>query len=118
MGVQNILHYASDTTPVFKYFFSNNHLIFLHPEVFLLGEETGILYPHKTLFGQPRQFQLLIEARDGAGQGHLYNYATVNIQVLNVNEHKPIFILPALSNATVEITEVSLEFNYGVHNSD
>lgn len=76
-------------------------------DVFLLGLETGILYPHKSLIGHPQQFQLLVEARDGAGHGNLYDRATINIQVLNVNEHKPVFLMPALPNATVEITEVS-----------
>lgn len=75
--------------------------------MFLLGVDTGILYPHKSLIGQPREFQLLVEARDGAGHGHLYDRATINVQILNVNEYKPTFIMPALPNATVEVTEVS-----------
>lgn len=68
--------------------------------------ETGILYPHKSLLGQTRDFHLLIEARDGAGNGQLSDKAVINIQVLNVNEHEPVFIMPALENATVEVTEV------------
>ncbi|KAL3278339.1 hypothetical protein HHI36_013670 [Cryptolaemus montrouzieri] len=73
--------------------------------VFLMGIETGILYPHKSLIGQTRVFHLIIEARDGAGNGNRYDRATINVQVLNVNDHEPVFIIPALSNATVEITE-------------
>lgn len=79
-------------------------------DVFLLGVDTGILYPHKSLIGQPREFQLLVEARDGAGHGQLYDRATINVQILNVNEYKPTFIMPALSNATVEVTEVGVVF--------
>lgn len=55
---------------------------------------------------QMREFHLTVEARDGEGHGHLFDHTTVNIQVLNVNEHKPMFVMPALPNATVEITEV------------
>lgn len=52
--------------------------------------------------------QLIIEARDGDGIGSLSDRATINIEVLNVNEHRPTFIMPALPNATVEVTEVPL----------
>ena len=75
-------------------------------DIFLLGVETGILYPHKSLLGQNRDFRLQIEARDGGGNGQLFDRAVINVQVLNVNEHRPEFIMPFLQNATVEITEV------------
>lgn len=81
--------------------------LFFFLDIFLLGIESGILYPHKSLIGQSRMFHLVIEARDGAGSGHLSDKAEVFVQVLNVNEYKPTFIMPALSNATVELTEVS-----------
>lgn len=74
--------------------------------MFILGDETGILYPHKMLIGQTEEFHLVIEARDGEGPTALSDRAIINIQVLNVNEHKPTFVLPALANATVEVTEV------------
>lgn len=82
-------------------------------DVFLLGVETGILYPHKSLLGQKRNFHLIIEARDGGGNGQLFDRAVINVQVLNVNEHRPDFIIPFLPNATVEITEVVAKI-YGV----
>lgn len=68
--------------------------------------ETGIIYPHKSLVSQTREFHLIVEARDGEGHGHLFDRAAVNVKVLNVNEHKPMFVMPAGPNATVEITEV------------
>lgn len=74
-------------------------------DVFLLGEETGILYAHKSLIDGPRNYQLIIEARDGEGGGALTDRASVNIEVQNVNEFRPSFIMPALANATVEVTE-------------
>ncbi|KAK9891762.1 hypothetical protein WA026_016560 [Henosepilachna vigintioctopunctata] len=81
-------------------------------DVFLLGLETGILYPHKSLVSQAREFHLTVEARDGAGNGHKYDTATINVQVMNVNEYKPSFIMPALLNSTVEITENNALENY------
>ncbi|KAJ8921829.1 hypothetical protein NQ315_008461 [Exocentrus adspersus] len=81
-------------------------------DVFILGIETGILYPHKSLLGQTRDFHLLVEARDGGGNGHLFDRATVHVHVLNVNEHKPEFIMPALSNSTVEVLENEATKNY------
>ncbi|KAJ8942766.1 hypothetical protein NQ318_002926 [Aromia moschata] len=74
-------------------------------DIFILGIETGILYPHKSLLGQTRDFHLQVEARDGSGNGQLYDRATINVHVLNVNEHKPEFVMPSLSNATVEVLE-------------
>lgn len=68
--------------------------------------ETGILYPHKPLVGQKREYHLVIEARDGAGNGQLYDRATVNVNILNINDHKPEFIMPAVVNATIDVMEV------------
>ncbi|XP_018562347.1 cadherin-87A [Anoplophora glabripennis] len=81
-------------------------------DVFILGIETGILYPHKSLLGQTREFHLLVEARDGGGNGHLFDKAIIHVHVLNVNEHKPEFIMPALPNATVEVLENEAAENY------
>ncbi|KAJ8969553.1 hypothetical protein NQ314_001705 [Rhamnusium bicolor] len=74
-------------------------------DIFILGVETGILYPHKSLVGQTKDFHLVVEARDGSGNGQLFDRARINVYVLNVNEHKPEFVMPMLSNATVEILE-------------
>ncbi|XP_071055461.1 cadherin-87A [Onthophagus taurus] len=80
--------------------------------LFLLSDETGVLYPHKSLIGNTNEFNLIIEASDGEGSDSLSDKATVNIKVMNVNEHKPKFILPALQNSTLEITENSATTNY------
>ncbi|CAH0559618.1 unnamed protein product [Brassicogethes aeneus] len=74
-------------------------------DIFLMGVETGILYPHKSLLGQTKKFKLVVEARDGGGNGHNTDKAIVYVQVINVNDHKPTFIMPALPNATIEVTE-------------
>ncbi|XP_028130157.2 cadherin-87A [Diabrotica virgifera virgifera] len=85
-------------------------------DIFLLGVETGILYPHKSLLGQTRDFHLAVVARDGGGNGNgngqLFDEATINVHVLNVNEHRPEFIMPALANSTVEVLENAATENY------
>lgn len=72
--------------------------------------ETGILYPHKSLVGRTGKYNLVVEARDGAGNGEQYDRADVTIQVLNVNDNAPKFIKPAEPNSTVEILEVGFSF--------
>ena len=71
--------------------------------MFRIDSETGILYPKKSLHGQPRHFHLVVEGRDA---GDLTDRATVDIDILNVNQNKPTFIMPASLNATVEVPEV------------
>ncbi|XP_017767839.1 PREDICTED: cadherin-87A isoform X2 [Nicrophorus vespilloides] len=75
--------------------------------VFLLAEDTGILYPHKSLIDGQHVYNLLVEARDVEGTGKLSDRAMINIEVQNVNEFKPAFIMPALLNSTVEIIETA-----------
>lgn len=70
--------------------------------------DTGILYSHKSLVGQVRDYILQVEARDGAGTGPFSDRAVINVHVLNANEHKPHFVIPEEDNSVVEITEVSL----------
>lgn len=77
-------------------------------DVFLLGVETGILYPHKSLMGQTRDFHLVVEAKDSSDHMQLYDRSTINVHVLNINEQRPEFIMPALPNATVEVLEVMI----------
>ncbi|KAL1508861.1 hypothetical protein ABEB36_003687 [Hypothenemus hampei] len=74
-------------------------------DIFLIGMDTGILYAHKSLLGQTKTFHLTVEARDGAGNGDLYDRAVLKVHVINVNDHKPVFVMPYLPNSTVEILE-------------
>lgn len=71
-----------------------------------MDPETGILYPHASLIGQARHFHLVVEARDGEGNGQFTDHTAIDIEVLDVNQDKPVFIMPALANATVEVPEV------------
>ncbi|XP_060523658.1 cadherin-87A isoform X2 [Cylas formicarius] len=74
-------------------------------DLFLLGVDTGILYPHKSLIGRTGKFHLVVEARDGAGNGELFDRATLKVNVLNVNDHRPVFIIPYNPNSTVDVLE-------------
>lgn len=75
--------------------------------LFQLDPNSGILYPSESLKGKKGQYKLTVEARDGLGFGPNADQADVVIDVQSVNNYRPIFIMPALSNASVEIQEVS-----------
>lgn len=77
--------------------------------LFQLGPNSGILYPSQSLKGKKGQYKLTVEARDGLGFGPNADKADVVIDVQSVNNYRPIFIMPALSNASVEIQEVSVK---------
>ncbi|XP_076290426.1 cadherin 87A isoform X1 [Lasioglossum baleicum] len=80
-------------------------------ESFSLNRETGILYPGAALLGRAGSYRIKVEARDGAGSGPHSDECNVDIRVTPVNQHKPQFVLPELTNATVEVPE-----NAGVPN--
>lgn len=77
--------------------------------LFQLDPNSGILYPSQSLKGKKGQYKLNVEARDGLGFGPNADKADVVIDVQSVNNYRPIFIMPALSNASVEIQEVSVK---------
>lgn len=72
---------------------------------FKLDTNSGILYPATSLMGHKGQYTLKVEARDGVGFGAHSDVAEIIVDVIEVNQHRPVFIMPALSNATVEIQE-------------
>lgn len=72
---------------------------------FNLDANSGILYPAKSLMGHKGRYTLKVEARDGLGSGPNTDFCEIVIDVIEVNQHRPMFIIPALSNATVEIQE-------------
>nr|XP_012234071.1 PREDICTED: cadherin-87A [Linepithema humile] len=80
-------------------------------ESFSLNRETGILYPAAALLGRAGSYRIEVEARDGAGSGPHSDKCYVDIRVTPVNQHKPQFVMPELTNATVEVPE-----NAGVPN--
>lgn len=70
-----------------------------------MDPNSGILYPGISLLGQQGQYILKIEARDVHGTGPNSDLAEIIIDVHDINHNRPQFIMPALSNATVEIPE-------------
>ncbi|KYN32871.1 Cadherin-87A, partial [Trachymyrmex septentrionalis] len=80
-------------------------------ESFSLNRETGILYPAAALLGRAGSYRIEVEARDGAGSGPHSDRCYVDVRVTPVNQHKPQFVMPELTNATVEVPE-----NAGVPN--
>ncbi|XP_057377761.1 cadherin-87A-like [Daphnia carinata] len=75
--------------------------------LFTLDATTGILYPALPLTNHSREYTLSVEVRDLNGTGTNFDRATVKIHVQSVNQNKPRFIVPSLSNATIRIPENS-----------
>ncbi|XP_058058428.1 cadherin-87A [Anopheles bellator] len=73
--------------------------------IFRLDANSGILYPGASLIGKSGQYRIEIEARDGLGAGPHSDTATIMIDIQSINQHRPVFIMPALYNATVELPE-------------
>lgn len=71
--------------------------------LFKLDAQSGIVYPAQSLSGKHGVYDLTISARDTQGSGTMESTSRAIITVLRVNRHKPEFIIPALSNATIEI---------------
>jgi hypothetical protein len=74
--------------------------------VFKLDAETGILYPAERLEGKPQEFHLVVEGRDEEGNGPHADTTNIDIEIRDVNQNKPVFIMPSLPNATIEVPEV------------
>lgn len=63
---------------------------------------TGILYPKRSLLGLLKHFKLAVEVTDGK----FTDIAVVDVNVLDVNQNKPLFKEPSSANASVLIPEV------------
>lgn len=64
------------------------------------------MYAHRPLLGKTGAYTLEIEAIDEGGKGPFNTKTVANINVINVNENKPVFIIPSTPNSTIEVTEV------------
>lgn len=49
---------------------------------------------------------LAVEARDEMGSGMFTDNAEIVIDIQSINSYRPVFIMPALTNASVELPEV------------
>lgn len=68
---------------------------------FKLDPNSGILYPSRAL--DVGNYTLTVEAKDDLGSGPLSDTTEVFIHVHSINRHHPVFVMPALSNSTVEL---------------
>ncbi|XP_071455526.1 cadherin-87A [Hetaerina americana] len=80
--------------------------------LFRIDPLSGIVYPAKSLLGMGGQYHLSVEGRDQNGTGEFLDTVNVDITVLDVNQNKPIFIMPVSGNATVEVPENAGLANY------
>ncbi|XP_039957046.1 cadherin-87A [Bactrocera tryoni] len=71
--------------------------------LFRLDAQTGIIYPAQSLSGKKGVYALEVVARDTQGSGTMESRTRVLITVMGVNHYRPVFVIPALSNATIEI---------------
>ncbi|KAK4881840.1 hypothetical protein RN001_005159 [Aquatica leii] len=72
--------------------------------IFLLSEDTGILYVHKSLVGKTGNFTFRVEASDN-GELQMHDNCLIYIRVINVNDYKPTFIFPTAASSTAEIND-------------
>lgn len=77
---------------------------------FKLDPNSGILYPSRPL--EVGNYTLRVEARDGLGSGPHSATTEVLVHVQSINRHQPVFVMPALSNATVELPFNVVEAEY------
>lgn len=54
-------------------------------------------------------YEMVVEARDELGNGPNSDEANIFIKVQSINSYRPFFIMPALSNASVELQEVNFD---------
>ncbi|EDW37985.1 GL12362 [Drosophila persimilis] len=71
--------------------------------LFKLDAQSGIVYPAQSLAGKHGVYNLSISARDTQGSGTMESTTRAVITVMQVNRHRPEFVIPALYNATIEI---------------
>lgn len=75
-----------------------------------MDSNSGIIYPAKPVTGDTT-YQLTVIARDQDGQG-LHDTARVDISVLSVNKHNPVFVQPPPEIRQLEIPAVSVALIY------
>ncbi|KAI5635157.1 cadherin domain-containing protein [Phthorimaea operculella] len=74
------------------------------PGVFTVDPHSGIIYPAKNVTGNTT-YHLTVTATDGDGAGPHIDTARVDISVLSVNRHRPVFVEPKPDVKQLEIPE-------------
>ncbi|KAL4711580.1 hypothetical protein ACJJTC_003597 [Scirpophaga incertulas] len=78
---------------------------------FTVDSTSGIIYPAKPVKGGSSH-HLLISATDEAGRGTRQDLVTVDVTVLAVNRHSPVFVQPPQEQRQLEIPENAAEADY------
>lgn len=72
-----------------------------------MDPSNGIIYPSKPVIGNTT-YHLTVIATDEDGAGSKSDVARVDITVLSVNRHNPVFVHPPPEQKQLEIPEVGL----------
>ncbi|KAJ2947229.1 hypothetical protein O0L34_g16939 [Tuta absoluta] len=81
------------------------------PGVFTVDPHSGIIYPAKNVTGNTT-YHLTVTATDGDGAGPHIDTARVDISVLSVNRHRPVFVEPKPDVKQLEIPENAAQSDY------
>ncbi|XP_026727127.1 cadherin-87A [Trichoplusia ni] len=81
------------------------------PGVFTVDPSNGIIYPAKPVTGNT-SYHLTVAATDEAGAGPHVDTARVDISVLSVNRHSPVFTHPPPEQRQLEIPENAAQADY------
>ncbi|XP_038218379.1 cadherin-87A-like [Zerene cesonia] len=82
------------------------------PGTFTVDPSTGIIYPSTPVVGDST-YTLTVTATDGDGHGHgSADTARVDIHVLSVNRHTPVFVAPPPDQRSVDIPVNAAQVDY------
>ncbi|KAJ0177573.1 hypothetical protein K1T71_006446 [Dendrolimus kikuchii] len=81
------------------------------PGVFTVDPVNGIIYPSKPVKGNTT-YHLTVQATDEVGHGVHLDTARVDISVLSVNRHSPVFVEPPPEQRQLEIPENAAQADY------
>ncbi|CAG4946283.1 unnamed protein product [Colias eurytheme] len=80
------------------------------PGTFTVDPSSGIIYPSKPVMGDST-YTLTVTASDGDGHGST-DTARVDIHVVSVNRHTPVFVAPPLETRSVDIPVNAAQADY------
>ncbi|XP_072929429.1 cadherin-87A [Epargyreus clarus] len=81
------------------------------PGVFTVDPTSGIIYPARPVVGNTT-YHLTVIATDEGGVGLHTDTAKVDISVLSVNKHSPVFVQPPAEQRQLEIPENAAQADY------
>ncbi|XP_053605342.1 cadherin-87A isoform X2 [Plodia interpunctella] len=79
--------------------------------IFTVDPSNGIIYPAKPVVGNTT-YHLTVTATDEAGNGVHFDTSRVDITVLSVNKHSPVFVEPPPEQRQLEIPENAAQADF------